>query len=109
MLVQADWPISHTGHLDAQVASLGFPSSSAHVIVISMHQVTTRSAQENCLNAACYRPVMVGQLGDIRLVYLDDVIVMGRNFKEHLKNLEKVFTRIIGGNLKLNLKKCEVF
>ena len=53
--------------------------------------------------------VMVGLLGDVCLVYLDDVIIMGRNFKEHLKNLEKVFYRIRGANLKLSPNKCDLF
>ena len=53
--------------------------------------------------------VMVGLLGDVCLVYLDDVIIMGRTFKEHLRNMEKVFTRIRGANLKLSPKKCALF
>ncbi|UFO01038.1 reverse transcriptase family protein (plasmid) [Wolbachia endosymbiont of Corcyra cephalonica] len=52
--------------------------------------------------------VMVGLLGDVCLVYLDDVIIMGRDFEEHLKNLEKVFQRIRGANLKLSTKKCSI-
>ena len=37
------------------------------------------------------------------LVYLDDVIVLGRTFPEHLDNLQDVFERIWDGGLKL---KC---
>lgn len=40
------------------------------------------------------------------LVYLDDIIVMGRTFEEHLQNLEQVFQRIAAAGLKLNPKKC---
>lgn len=43
------------------------------------------------------------------LVYLDDVMVMGRNFEEHLKNLQEVFDRFQAANLKLNPKKCALF
>ena len=43
------------------------------------------------------------------LVYLDDVMVVGRNFEEHLKNLKDVFSRIKSANLKLNPKKCSLF
>lgn len=53
--------------------------------------------------------VLVGLLGDACLVYLDDIIVMGRNFTEHVSNLRKVFTRIREANLKLSPKKCTFF
>lgn len=42
------------------------------------------------------------------LVYLDYIMVMGRNFEEHLENLE-VFSSIRNANLKLNPKKCLLF
>ena len=40
------------------------------------------------------------------LVYLDDIIVLGRSFGEHLQNLAKVFQRLRQANLKLQVKKC---
>ena len=40
------------------------------------------------------------------LVYLDDVIVMGRTFEEHLHNLATVFDRLQEANLKLKPQKC---
>ena len=40
------------------------------------------------------------------LVYLDDIIVLGRSFDEHLKNLAKIFQRLREANLKLQVKKC---
>ena len=40
------------------------------------------------------------------LVYLDDVIVMGRTFSEHLQNLSSVFSRIREAGLKLKPAKC---
>ena len=43
------------------------------------------------------------------LVYLDDVMVMGRNFREHLENLQEIFGRIRNAHLKLNPKKCLLF
>ena len=39
------------------------------------------------------------------LVYLDDIMVMGKTFEEHLTNLEEVFSRMKEANLKLNPKK----
>ncbi|XP_062602775.1 uncharacterized protein LOC134264500 [Saccostrea cucullata] len=43
------------------------------------------------------------------LAYLDDVIVLGQNFEEHLINLRAVFERFRTHNLKLKPKKCHLF
>ncbi|UYV64930.1 K02A2.6-like [Cordylochernes scorpioides] len=43
------------------------------------------------------------------LVYLDDIIVMGKSFEEHLINLERVLQKIRGARLKLNPRKCKLF
>ena len=40
------------------------------------------------------------------LVYLDDVIVLGRTFKDHLTNLRNIFHCLRDANLKLQVKKC---
>jgi len=42
------------------------------------------------------------------LVYIDDVIVLGKTFEEALENLDKVFSRLLQG-LKLKAKKCNLF
>jgi hypothetical protein len=42
------------------------------------------------------------------LVYLDDVIVIGSTFEEHLLNLRKVFERFRDARLKLNPGKCHL-
>lgn len=38
--------------------------------------------------------------------FFDDILVTGRTFKEHMKNLELVFQRL---SFKINLEKCEFF
>ena len=43
------------------------------------------------------------------LVYLDDIIVVGNTFEDHMKNLEEVFQRLRQANLKLSPKKCHLF
>ena len=40
------------------------------------------------------------------LVYLDDIIILGKTFQEHLCNLRAVFDQIRSANLKLKPRKC---
>ena len=47
-----------------------------------------------------------GLHGNSCLVYLDDVIIMGNTFKDHLRNLHYVFHRIRAAGLKLQPNKC---
>ncbi|POS82770.1 hypothetical protein EPUL_005785, partial [Erysiphe pulchra] len=53
--------------------------------------------------------VLRGLSWEICLVYLDDIIVLGKSFTHHLKNLEQVLRRLRAANLKLNPKKCNLF
>ena len=41
--------------------------------------------------------------------YLDDIIVIGKTFDVHLKNLKEVFRRLRAAKLKINIDKCEFF
>ena len=43
------------------------------------------------------------------LVYLDDVIVLGRSFTEHLQNLQMVFVGLREAGLMLKPAKCTLF
>ena len=43
------------------------------------------------------------------LVYLDDIIVVGKTFEEMIKNLSQVFNRLAEAGLKLKAKKCNLF
>ena len=40
------------------------------------------------------------------LVYIDDIVIMGETFTEHVKNLATVLERLKQAKLKLKLKKC---
>lgn len=51
--------------------------------------------------------VLMGLHWSSCLVYIDDVIVPGRKFKDHLQNLKLVFDRFREAGLKLHLKKCK--
>jgi hypothetical protein len=52
--------------------------------------------------------VLRGLNYDSCLTYLDDVIVIGRTFQEHLLNLRKVFQRFREAHLKFNPEKCQL-
>jgi len=53
--------------------------------------------------------VLHGLLSKICLVYLDDIIIFGKNFNEMLNNLKMVFLRIRSVNLRINPEKCVLF
>ena len=42
------------------------------------------------------------------LIYLDDVLVFGKSFDEHLKRLETIFLRFSESGLKLSPSKCDL-
>ena len=42
------------------------------------------------------------------LVYIDDLLVIGKTFTEHLANLELVLQRLREANLKLKPAKCSL-
>ena len=62
---------------------------------------------------ATYQRLMESVLGDLHLticmVFLDDIIVYGNSFEEHLDRLERVLLRLGENGLKLNPKKCSFF
>ena len=53
--------------------------------------------------------VLRGLTWDKILAYLDNVIVLGENFQDHIKNLHTTFERFAKYNLKLKPKKCVLF
>ena len=53
--------------------------------------------------------VLAGLQWQSCLVYLDDVIILGRSFSEHLNNLRAVFDRLREAGLKLKTSKCTFY
>ena len=53
--------------------------------------------------------VLAGLPITVALVYLDDVLVPGVSFLNHVSNLRQVFTRLQRAKLKLSPKKCVLF
>ena len=42
------------------------------------------------------------------VVYLDDVLVIGRTYQDHLSNLREVFARLSRAGLRLRPSKCKL-
>ena len=53
--------------------------------------------------------VLRGLTWDKVLAYLDDVVVLGKDFQDHMENLRKTLERFRKYNLKLKPKKCSLF
>ena len=53
--------------------------------------------------------VLKGLQYETYLVYLDDIIVKGRTFEEHLKNLNQVFDRFGAAGLSFPPKSVQYF
>ena len=53
--------------------------------------------------------VLAGLPLTVCLVYLDDILVPGRTFEDHIKNLRVVLLRLREAELKLSPKKCILF
>jgi hypothetical protein len=53
--------------------------------------------------------VMSSLKWEICLIFLDDVIVVGKTFEDMIDNLSKVFDRIVEAVLKIKPKKCALF
>ena len=73
----------------------------------------TRMAMGLCNAPATFQRAMqlvfCGMLWKQVLTYLDDLNVLGRNFKDHLSNLVQSFERLRKYNLKLKPQKCHFF
>ena len=52
--------------------------------------------------------VLAGLSGEKCIVYIDDILVPGVTWAEHLQNLRQVFERLRSANLRLKSKKCQL-
>ena len=53
--------------------------------------------------------VLAGISWETCVAYVDDLIVLGRSFDEHLSNLKTVFDRLVTHELIIKPYKCELF
>lgn len=51
--------------------------------------------------------VLKEYIGKICYVYIDDIIVFGRDVDDHLKNIETIFSKLLESHLKVNLEKTQ--
>ena len=51
--------------------------------------------------------VLRSVIGQICLVYLDDIIVFSKTIDEHINNLKTIFSLLEKAHLKLKLNKCK--
>ena len=80
---------THTGLYEFQVMPFGLCNAPA----------TFQRLMEN---------VLAGLARDKCLIYLDDILVIGRSLEEHLSNLREVFARLQRAGLKLQPTKCRL-
>lgn len=52
---------------------------------------------------------LTGLQWQIAVLYLDDIVVFGKSFQNHLDNLQRVCDRLAEAGLKLKPKKCHLF
>ena len=53
--------------------------------------------------------VLAGLSWEVAIAYIDDILVVGRTFEEHLCNLDLVFDRLELHGLKVRPDKCYLF
>ena len=52
--------------------------------------------------------VLMGLSWESVVYFLDDIVILGRDFEDHIKNMEKVLSRFRDFKLKLKPSKCEL-
>ena len=53
--------------------------------------------------------VLAGLNWQVCLIYLDDIIVRGKDFEDMIRNLDEVLQKLHGAGLKLKPRKCQLF
>ena len=75
------------------------------------HYQYTRMVMGLSNSAQCWQRLLTRVLSDMlfkyAIVYLDDVLILSRNFNEHLCHLSMLFQKFRQSNLRMNGKKCK--
>ena len=65
------------------------------------------------ISSSCFQKCMENVLGDLlykhALVYIDDFLLLGKTFEQHLTSLDLVLSRLKSSGLKLKPEKCSLF
>ena len=74
------------------------------------HYEYCRMVMGLCNSAQTWQRLLTKVLSDMlfqsAIVYLDDILLISRDFPEHFKHLEMLFQRFRDANLRMNEKKC---
>ena len=57
----------------------------------------------------CMETCLEGLTGEIAAIYLDDILVYGASFEDHLENVRKILRRLQQHGIKLKPSKCHLF
>ena len=88
------------------IEKTAFSSPEGHweFLSLSFGLATAPSVFQRIVNS-----VLVGLIGTTTQVYLDDIIIQGRTFQEHVGSLQQVLDWLREAKLTLTLEKCEFF
>lgn len=82
-------------------------SWSTHRGIYKLHRLPFGTKPASAIFQRTVEKILQGIKGTIN--FMDDIVVTGKDRKEHLENLRAVFDRLQKAGLKLNLKKCKFF
>ncbi|RXN13530.1 Retrovirus-related Pol poly from transposon [Labeo rohita] len=85
------------------------PEMCIHLLIYDMEvcALLDSGARRSVLPRLCYETIKADW--EICLVYLDDIIVLGKDVKEMLQRLAQVFEKLRQANLKVKPAKCCLF
>jgi hypothetical protein len=90
---------------EEDISKTAFTTSYGLFEFVTMPQGLRNSAATFQMVMDC---LMAGLQYETMITYIDDLIIFGSTFKEHLHRLEEVLSRLQQANLKLSPKKCHL-
>ena len=80
------------------------PSGLYEYLSVPFGLKTAAAAYQRIVNS-----ILHGLIGGAAHIYLDDILVTGKNFVDHTHNLERVIERLAEAHMSLRLDKCSFF
>ncbi|XP_045471780.1 uncharacterized protein K02A2.6-like [Harmonia axyridis] len=111
-LIDVKHPLPRIDELFSQLhgeffSKLDFSSWSTHKGIYNVNRLPFGTKPACSIFQKIVEKVLQGVNGTV--IFLDDIVVTGKNREEHMKNLEEVFDKLSKAGFRLNLKKCEFF